>query len=427
MSFVEEDDGMEVAVAGVEDVDDAEIVLLFGLADEFKDFGESGAGNDAILGAAAGGESSDGPEGLFTGFPKELSFFFGAGSFDFASAELFAERFDGAGFVFDYAFESVGFDDEHSSGIEWEAELEGLFECFDDALIEHFECGGNDTGGDDFADGCGGIGDGVEDCEHGADGGGIASDFDPDASDDTEGTLAADEEPGEVEVVAASAGASELDELAVGADVFDTEHVIDGDAVFKGVWSAGVGGDIAADRAGPLTAGVRGVVEAGTCEGACEADVDAARLNDGIAVAEVDFEDAVHASERNHEPATDGQAAAGNAGACSARNEGHIELGTGTNEPHNFLGGHREGDDLRWVLFDDKGIAFVDEQFVGGGDEPLITDDISERLQEFRSDGSGGQSRGTGAGHMRRRSAISQFGWFGIDPAPPRQIRWVVR
>ena len=47
---------------------------------------------------------------------------------------------------------------------------------------------------------------------------------------------------------------------------FDAEDVVDGDAVLERVRPAGVGGDVAADRAGPLARRIGGVVVAGAGE-----------------------------------------------------------------------------------------------------------------------------------------------------------------
>ena len=123
-----------------------------------------------------------------------------------------------------------------------------------------------------------------------------------------------------------SAGPPNCTIAAVGQHHFDAEHVVDRDAVLERVRPAGVGRHVAADRAGPLARRIGGVVIAGALEGVGEPDVDHARLDDGVAVAEVDLEDLLHPREHDHHAAADRQAAAGQARARPARQERHVVL-----------------------------------------------------------------------------------------------------
>ena len=123
-----------------------------------------------------------------------------------------------------------------------------------------------------------------------------------------------------------SAGPPVLDDAAVGQDELDAEDVVDGDAVLERVRPAGVGGDVAADGAGALARRVRGEVPAVRLEVVRQPEVDDARLDDGVAVAVIDFEDALHARQRDHHAAADRQTAAGQAGAGPARQERHVQL-----------------------------------------------------------------------------------------------------
>ena len=100
--------------------------------------------------------------------------------------------------------------------------------------------------------------------------------------------------------------------------------VVDGDAVLERVRPAGVRGHVAADRAGPLARRVGGVVIAAALSWRWSGQVDDARLDDGVAVAGVDFEDPLHAREGDHHAAADRQAAAGQARARAARDERHV-------------------------------------------------------------------------------------------------------
>src|SRR5262245_50331395 len=69
-TLVEQDDGMDVAVAGVEDVADAEPVPLRRRGDGAQDVGDARARHHAVLRAVARREATDGPEGALAGLPE---------------------------------------------------------------------------------------------------------------------------------------------------------------------------------------------------------------------------------------------------------------------------------------------------------------------------------------------------------------------
>src|SRR5262249_1496527 len=67
---VEEDDRVDVAVAGVEDVADAEIVARAGRLDAGEDLGEARARHDAVLGTVVRRQAADGPERALAALPE---------------------------------------------------------------------------------------------------------------------------------------------------------------------------------------------------------------------------------------------------------------------------------------------------------------------------------------------------------------------
>ena len=62
---------MEVAVAGVEDVGDADARFGAEAPDFAHDLWEGGARNDAVLDDVVGGDAAHGGEGGFAAFPDE--------------------------------------------------------------------------------------------------------------------------------------------------------------------------------------------------------------------------------------------------------------------------------------------------------------------------------------------------------------------
>src|SRR5262249_1899891 len=131
---------------------------------------------------------------------------------------------------------------------------------------------------------------------------------------------------------------------AVGQDELQTQDMVDGHAVFERVGAAGVGGDVAADGAGPLAGRVGGKVIPVRLQVIRQPQVDHARVDDGVAVAVIDLEDALHPCQRQDDPAADGQAPSGEAGPGPAGQEGYVEFVADADDVHDLLGGGREHD-----------------------------------------------------------------------------------
>ena len=254
------------------------------------------------------------------------------GEADFAGFVLCADFGDAVALGIEADFEAVDFDEQHRLGIERKAELERLLDGDQDALVHHFERGRDDARADDVADRLRRVVDRIEHGEHRADALRIAREPDPDLGDDAERAFAADDRADQVGPGRILGRSAESDDFAVGGDHFQAEHVIDRDAVFERVRAAGVGGRVAADRAGALAGWIGGVVIAGAGQMLVERGVHDAGLDDGIAVAEIDFENLLHPREHDHHAAADRHAAAGQARAGPARHERHGVL---VAQPHD--------------------------------------------------------------------------------------------
>ena len=70
VALVEEHDRVQVAVAGMKDIGDAQLVPSADLGDGAQDLREFGAGDDAVLGDARRGEAAQGADGLLAGGPQ---------------------------------------------------------------------------------------------------------------------------------------------------------------------------------------------------------------------------------------------------------------------------------------------------------------------------------------------------------------------
>src|SRR5438046_1945580 len=118
------------------------------------------------------------------------------------------------------------------------------------------------------------------------------------------------------------------------------------------MWAAGIGGDVAADRAGALARRIGSIVIAGAFEGGGEPNVDDAGLNDGVTIAEIDLQNPLHPRQNDHHTATDGQAAASEARASATGQEGHARGVADFYDIGDVLGVAREYDDIGAVFLD---------------------------------------------------------------------------
>ena len=146
-----------------------------------------------------------------------------------------------------------------------------------------------------------------------------------DLGDEAEQALRADEDADEVEAAfifhRAAAGA---DQRAVGERDLQAEHVVAGDAVLQAARAAGIGGDVAAERAF-LEAGRVGRIKKSELERqGLEFTGDDARLHHGHTVRGRNFQHAIHAREGDDDAAPARHAAADVAATRSARGDGNL-------------------------------------------------------------------------------------------------------
>jgi hypothetical protein len=107
---IEEDDGVEIAVSGVEDVADGEAVGLgYGL-DMAERGGDFGSGDYAVLNVVRGTDAAYGSEGVFAAFPEEVAFFGGFGDAEFAGFGDVADVLDLGELLFYCFFGAFEFD-----------------------------------------------------------------------------------------------------------------------------------------------------------------------------------------------------------------------------------------------------------------------------------------------------------------------------
>ena len=107
--FVEQENGMNVAVAGVKDVDDPQFVAGGDFRDFAEDVRELRAGDDAVLRAVTGAEPADGSERLLAALPELEPLFGVGGEANLAGVALFAEGDDLVPLLVESRFQTVHF------------------------------------------------------------------------------------------------------------------------------------------------------------------------------------------------------------------------------------------------------------------------------------------------------------------------------
>lgn len=416
VAFVGEDGGVEVAVAHVAEVGDAELVFFADGLDAFDHADEFAAGDGGVFEDGGGADAGEGAEGGAAGGGEFETLGFVGGAADGSGVVATGDGFHGGGFGFDHGGVAVAFHEEEGFGFDGEAHFGVGFDAAEGGVVEEFEGAGDDAGGDDVADGLGGVFDAVEGGDEGAAGFGGGDETEEDLGDDAKGAFAADEEVFEgVAGDVFDAFVAEPEHLAVGEDDLHAHDVVAGDAVFEATEAAGIFRDVATDGGDFHGAGVGGVEEAGGGGGGFDFLGDDATFGVEGEVAGVDFEDAVHADEAEDDAALDGEAAAGEAGAGAAGDE-FASGGGGVFDYGDDLGGRFGEDDGGGFAFETGGaVEAVGEDVFVGGENAGGADGVAEALDKrgvMHGRGGGGESGG-----VRRGGGAGGFAAMGAGEA----------
>jgi hypothetical protein len=153
--------------------------------------------------------------------------------------------------------------------------------------------------------------------------------------------------------------------------------VICGDAVSESVRAASVFRYVSADGAGALAGGIGREVESGVGDGGGQIRIDDAGLDNGPLIFDVEFEDAIHARERNDDAAVSGERAAGEAGAGTASDDGNV-MAIGDFDDADDVGGVTREDDAVGASDFDGAVVFVEEQIFGAAQDVFVSEKMFE-------------------------------------------------
>ena len=252
----------------------------------------------------------------------------------------------------------------------------------DRRLVHHLEPGGNDPGGDDRAHtGAGGcvVGEAEQQRAHR---GGLGENTYRHLGDHAEQPLRAGHHAEQVVALGIEVLAAEAEHLAVHQHHLDAEQVVGGEPVLEAVHAAGVLRHIAADRAGDLAGGVRGVIEPVGADRGADGEIGHPRLDHGAAVGAVDVENPVELAEADGDPVRQRQRAAGEPGAGAARHDLHPPLVAEREHAAHLAGVARQHDDHRQRPIGAEAVALE------GAPPTLVVDDavLGQQLAQRRDE-----------------------------------------
>ena len=384
VAFVEEEDRVDVSVAGMGHVDDPQVVLPPDFRNPTEDVRQPSARHDSVLDAIARTQTAQRPDCHLAALPQQLPLLGSGSRHNLPGLPLPAQLYHLLLLLVQPGRRSVQLDHHDRLGVEREPEMERFFHRTDDPLIHQFHGRGNHPGGDDAADGVGGIVDRVEDGPHRAVVLRVGCQADPDLGDDAQGAFAPHQQTDEVELRGV-VDRPEREDRAVAQHRFQAQHVVEGYPVFERVRSAGIGAHVTADGAGRLAGGVGRVMISGPGEGTSQLEVGYARLRYGEAIAEVDLDDLFHSGQHHHHAAPDRQTSSGQTRPGPTRNYRHVVLVGKLDDFGNLLG--RPGKDhyVRPVLLDRERVALVDRQVRPGREHVLRAESPAKGFCE-RSD-----------------------------------------
>ena len=321
LALVEDEQRVQIAVAGMKHVEDHEFVARRNLEHLIHDLGEAGPGNDRIVEVVVGLEIRNCAERGFAGLPQQRPFFGARSKADPTGTVRFADRRDrrciGIG-AFDRSFD---LDEQNRSSVKWKARFRPVLHRPDAVRVHHFERGGKHPCADHRSHGVGGFTNGFEIGQQGPHRRWVRHESDRSPCGDAHRSFAADECAAQIESGSVSFEATQHRQFTVGEHNFERKDVRARHPVQQTVGAAGVRPDIAADRTGLLTRRIRRVVEAERNRRLREVEVEHAGLDPSDPVLRVDLEDPVHLRRGDHDRSPDRHGSSGEAGARATRRD----------------------------------------------------------------------------------------------------------
>ncbi len=254
--------------------------------------------------------------------------------------------------------------------------MHGLLDAGDGGLIHQFQGSREQAGRQDGIDRPGGILQGWEFDQCGADKTRFGDQTQQGFGDDAQRAFRAGKE--RLQIIAdhiLDALVAGVQDAPIRQDDSQAEHVVAGHAVFQAARAAGIGGDIPADGR-LLDAGRVGRVEqAEFFHGRLQIGGNHSRFDGRSGVGFIDFQDMVHAGQRQDDSAPVGHRTACQARAHAARDHRELFPGSQLHNLADLFCGARQNDDLR-AAFLESGVVAVDGQVFGRGEHAIFAGNL---------------------------------------------------
>ena len=164
---IKKNDGMQVAVAGMENVSDLETIFCADLIDPPQGVRQLGPRDYSVLHVVGRGEPPNGAESVLSAFPKQGALMLVARHAHFASVMKAANIGDIFCMLIDSLAQAVHFEQQDGGAVDGKSCVHVSLDCANRPAIEHLASRGSDSARGDIDDGFCGIVHGIENCEQG--------------------------------------------------------------------------------------------------------------------------------------------------------------------------------------------------------------------------------------------------------------------
>src|SRR5215211_2499178 len=335
---VVEDQWVEVAVAGVEDVGDPEAVLFAQVGYLLQDRSQFRARDDPVLDVVVVGDGAHRPEGGLPALPEQCPLLVVFGHPYLRGVVLFADPYDLLELVRDLGLGPVELDDQDGAGL-GEAGRDLFLYRLDGEGVHHLDGRGHYAAADNPGDGPAGLLGVLERGQERSYGLRLAQDPERYLGGDAQRTLRAHE--GAEELVARCVwrfSSADVHDRAVGQNYLGPHHVVRRKAVLQAVDPARVLREVATYGGDDLARRVGGVVVAFVGDLLGDPDVYDAGLDDDAVVRDVHLEDPAHPGEDDEDAGLYGESPAREAGPRAPSDEGDALVVAGLDDLLDLLG-----------------------------------------------------------------------------------------
>src|SRR5215207_334199 len=379
---VVEDEGMQITVAGVEDVGDAHPTLLAEVGDLLEYLPEFGARDNGGLDVVVVGDAAHRRERSLATLPEERPLGVVRGHPYLRGVVLLADLQGLFELALNLGLGTVELDDQDGPGL-GEARVDRGLDRLYAQGIHHLYGGRDNTRADYSRDRTASLLRVLECREQGSDRLGLAHDPQGDLGSYPQSTLGADERT--EELVAGRVGglaAADVDHRAVGEDDLGAHDVVRGEAVFEAVNAAAVLREVPANGGDDLARRVGGAVVAVVGRLLRDPDVDDAGLDDNPLVRDAHNEDLAHPGENDEDPRLYRQSPAGEPRARAPRHERDALVVARPDDPLHLLRGLGQNHELRDDPVVHEAVALVGAELLALGDDALRPQDRLHRPYE---------------------------------------------